>query len=55
MEWAAMGAYERLVLSRLLALAVRHRELVPYRQRVGRAASGRVLELGIGSGLNLGF
>src|SRR3954451_18238375 len=25
------------------------------RQRVGVAASGRVLELGIGSGLNLGF
>lgn len=50
-----MGLYERLVLPRLLALAMRHRELVPYRQRVGCAASGRVLELGIGSGLNLGF
>ena len=48
-----MGVYERFVLPRLLALAMRHRELVPYRQRVGRAASGRVLELGIGSGLNL--
>src|SRR5215218_10313813 len=50
-----MGVYERFVLPRLLALAMRHRELVPFRQRVGRAASGRVLELGIGSGLNLGF
>lgn len=50
-----MGVYERFVLPRLLALAMRHRELVPYRQRLGRAASGRVLELGVGSGLNLGF
>ncbi|MCO6416179.1 class I SAM-dependent methyltransferase [Siccirubricoccus sp. KC 17139] len=50
-----MGVYERFVLPRLLALAMRHRELVPFRQRVGRAAAGRVLELGIGSGLNLGF
>jgi hypothetical protein len=38
-------AYERSVLPRLLALAMRHRELVPYRQQVGRSASGRVLEL----------
>jgi ubiquinone/menaquinone biosynthesis C-methylase UbiE len=50
-----MGLYDRFVLPRLLALAMRHRELVPFRQRVGHAATGRVLELGIGSGLNLGF
>lgn len=50
-----MGLYERFVLPPLLALAMQHRELVPFRQRVGRAASGRVLELGIGSGLNLAF
>lgn len=50
-----MNLYEQFVLPRLLALAMRNRELVPYRQRVGLAASGRVLELGIGSGLNLGF
>lgn len=50
-----MGLYDRFVLPQLLALAMRHRELVPFRQRVGRSASGRVLELGIGSGLNLGF
>lgn len=50
-----MGVYERFVLPRLLALAMRHGELVPYRQRVGRVAEGRVLELGVGSGLNLGF
>jgi ubiquinone/menaquinone biosynthesis C-methylase UbiE len=34
---------------------MRNRELLPFRQRVGRAASGRMLELGIGPGLNLGF
>ncbi|MCB4824863.1 class I SAM-dependent methyltransferase [Roseicella aerolata] len=50
-----MSIYDRLILPRLIALAMRHGELVPFRQRVGRAATGRVLELGIGSGLNLGF
>jgi SAM-dependent methyltransferase len=50
-----MGLYDRLVLPRLLALAMRTPELAPYRQRVAGAASGRVLELGIGPALNLPF
>jgi hypothetical protein len=34
---------------------MRHRDLVPVGERVGRTAAGRVMELGVGSGLNLGL
>jgi len=50
-----VGIYERFLLPRLLAVAMRNRELVPLRQRVGQAAEDRVLEISIGSGLNLPF
>ncbi len=50
-----MGFYGRFVLPRLLAIAMRNEALVPLRQQIGGAAAGRVLELGIGTGLNLGF
>ncbi len=50
-----MGFYSDVILPRLLDLAMRNKDLVPFRERVIGAAEGRVLEIGVGSGRNLPF
>ena len=50
-----MSLYAKFILPRLCHFAMRNRRLLPYRERVVGAAQGRVLEIGMGSALNLPF
>ena len=50
-----MGFYRNRILPRLIHLAMGQEDLKAYRGRVVSAAAGRVLEIGIGSGLNMPF
>lgn len=50
-----MGFYEDRILPHLVHLSMRQDTFMAYRRRLVSAAQGRVLEIGIGSGLNLPF
>jgi ubiquinone/menaquinone biosynthesis C-methylase UbiE len=48
-----MSFYQRHIVPHLVNLAMRNTQLLPYRERLLAKASGRVLEVGVGSGVNL--
>ena len=48
-----MGFYNRWILPQVIELTMRQKNFAPFRERTAGAARGRVLEIGIGSGLNL--
>jgi ubiquinone/menaquinone biosynthesis C-methylase UbiE len=50
-----MGFYDRHVLPRLIDYACGMGEVMKTRSKIVSQAEGRVLEIGIGTGLNLGF
>src|SRR5437762_12475160 len=50
-----MGFYNNWILPALIELAMRNKELRPFRERIAGSAEGRVLDIGIGSGINLPF
>ena len=50
-----MAFYRDWLFPRLLDLVMQQKQMTRFREQVGQAAEGRVLDVGIGSGLNLPF
>lgn len=50
-----MGFYDKWILPRLIDLSTRNKEATRYRAKIVPEARGTILEIGIGSGLNLPF
>ena len=50
-----MGFYDKYLLPKLLNLAMKAPEMTRLRRQLVPLATGRVLEIGVGSGLNLPF
>jgi ubiquinone/menaquinone biosynthesis C-methylase UbiE len=50
-----MGIYSAWLFPRVLDLVMQQKQMIPFRTRIGSAAAGRVLDVGVGSGLNLAF
>ena len=48
-----MGFYQKRILPHLLQMSMKQEHFEPYRRRAVGAARGRILEIGVGSGLNL--
>jgi ubiquinone/menaquinone biosynthesis C-methylase UbiE len=50
-----LGFYRDHIVPQLINLAMRNSLLAPYRERIVGLAEGRVVEIGLGSGMNLPF